>query len=177
MQHAALLIIDMQQALVTGAFEEQAVLDRIQQLADRMRSKNFPVIYIQHNHSSYEPMMHAQLGWQIHHQIRPYERDIVIEKTASDAFYHTDLESTLRRLEVETLLISGMQTEYCVDATCRSALSHGFDVILLSDCHTTGDSGLTARQIIEHHNTVLANLAHPAKSITPMRSSEVILAS
>lgn len=54
-------------------------------------------------------------------------------------------------------MITGAATDYCVDATARSALSHGLDVILVSDGHAPAaesdpDSGLTAEQIIAHHN-------------------------
>lgn len=47
----------------------------------------------------------------------------------------------------------------------RAALSLGFDVIALSDAHTTGDRPhLSAERIIEHHNWVWANLAAPQGS-------------
>jgi nicotinamidase-related amidase len=97
----------------------------------------------------------------------------VIEKTASDALYDTRLQATLQASGVDTLMICGMQAEYCVDATCRSALSHGFDVVLLSVCHTTGDSTLTAAQVIQHHNALLANLAHPDHRIVVAWSADV----
>ena len=173
MTNGALLIVDMQEALVVGACDERAVLDRIAILADRMRAAGRPVIYLQHNHASYRPMMKGQPGWSIHHQLEPRPGDVVIEKEASDAFYATSLEETLRKLRVDTVLVCGMATEYCVDATCRSALSHGFDVLLLSDCHTTGDSGLSARQVIDHHNALLGRLIHPTKRITLIQSSAV----
>src|SRR3989338_4560133 len=131
---AALLVIDMQEALVAGAYEERAVVDRIAALADRLRAAGRVVIYLQHN-ASRGSMMKGQPGWKIHHQLEPQAGDIVIEKEASDAFYDTSLEKKLQELRMKTVLICGMTTEYCVDATCRSALSHGFDVLLLSDCH------------------------------------------
>jgi nicotinamidase-related amidase len=172
MTDAALLIIDMQEALAAGAYENSAVVDRIAALADRVRALGRAVIYLQHNASS-GPLAKGQPGWRIHHRLEPRPGDIVIEKEASDAFYGTPLEKTLRKLRVKTVLICGMTTEYCVDATCRSALSHGFDVLLLSDCHTTSDLGLGAKQVIAHHNTVLGNLIHPTKRITPIESTEV----
>jgi nicotinamidase-related amidase len=165
MTSLALVIIDMQEALVAGAYREREVLEGIRAVAHRTRTARAPVIYVQHNHATVKPLMKGEPGWQIHHHITPKAGDIIIEKTASDAFYRTELESTLRELGASTILLTGMQTEYCVDTTARAALSHGFDVVLLSDCHTTGDSYLSAEQVVAHHNALLANLAHPSHHI------------
>lgn len=172
-QGAALIVIDMQTALVTGAFREQEVLQRLGLLAGRCRSAKVPVVFIQHNHASFEPLMKGRPGWQIHSALAPEPGDLVVEKEASDAFYGTELGPILRRLGVDIVMLTGMQTEYCVDATARSALSHEFNVLLISDCHTTGDSALTAEQIVMHHNTTLPNVVHPSAVLRALPSAEV----
>ena len=169
----ALLIVDMQIALVEGAFQEQNVLNNVQALLRLARQANAPVIYVQHNHATFEPMMKTAPGWEIHPQLAPKPADIRIEKEASDAFYGTDLATRLGARAATRIVLCGMMTEYCVDATARSALSHDFDVILASDAHTTGNSTLTASQIITHHNTVLPNVVHPTRSIVAIPSREV----
>lgn len=163
--NAALLIIDMQAALVAGAYREREVLDGIAALAERMRAAGRCVLFVQHNHATFKPLMKGEPGWKVHPDLAPHDTDIIIEKTASDAFYRTGLADTLRRRRVDTVLITGMQTEYCVDTTARSALIHGFDVVVVSDCHTTGDSRLRAGQIIDHHNETLGHVVHPTRSI------------
>jgi len=67
---------------------------------------------------------------------------------------------------VDTVVITGVATDYCVDATARSALSHGLHVVLVGDGHVPAaegdpDAGLTPRQIVAHHNRVLGNAIHP----------------
>ena len=64
-----------------------------------------------------------------------------------------------------------MQSEYCVDTTCRSALSRDFDVTLASDAHTTG--GPAAALVIAHHNAVLPNVAHPSRRIIACASAAI----
>ena len=55
------------------------------------------------------------------------------------------------------LIIAGIQTEYCVDTTCRRGCSLGYEVTLVEDAHSTWDTEhLTASQIIDHHNQVLS---------------------
>ncbi len=75
-----------------------------------------------------------------------------------DAFQDTDLHQILTSKGVTNLVITGIQTEYCIDTTCRRAYSLGYDVILVEDGHSTWDSdALEAPQIIAHHNNVLGS--------------------
>jgi len=65
-------------------------------------------------------------------------------------------------------------TEYCVDTTCRRAISLGYDVTLVSDAHTTVDNKLlTAAQIIAHHNALLDGFDAGARAITVQPAGEV----
>lgn len=169
--HCALLVIDMQSALVAGAYREKAVLAALSGTISRGRKAGLPIIFVQHNHASFAPMQQGAPGWQLHPDLAAADSDLRVEKTASDAFYQTSLQQELEQLGVDTLIMAGMQTEYCVDATARRALSQGFDVILLGDCHTTGDAALSAAEIITHHNLTLANLAHPDHTITVLDST------
>ena len=64
----ALLVIDMQYGLVTGAHCESAVLETVNMVIRKFRQAEMPVFFIQHNHSSFEPLMKGAKGWQlIHH--------------------------------------------------------------------------------------------------------------
>jgi len=171
----AILVIDMQAALLEGAFQASAVIDNAAGLIDRARYAGIPVIYVQHNHASFAPMMKGNPGWQIHELLKPLPSERVIEKEASDAFYGTGLAEALRNGNITELVICGMMTEYCVDATARAALSNGFDVILAGDAHTTGDSRLKASEIIAHHNAVLPNVVHPTRRIRVVCSGEIVL--
>ncbi len=80
----------------------------------------------------------------------------MIEKETPDAFHKTTLHQKLKSKGIKRLVIAGLQTEYCIDTTCRRAYSLGYNVILVKDAHSTWDStNLTAEQIIRHHNRVL----------------------
>ena len=170
---AALLVIDMQLGLVTGAHAENETLRNVNAVIRKARSASAAVAFIQHNHASFEPLMKGGNGWHIHPALEVEDHDIFIEKEASDAFYQTDLEARLKALDVSTVVVTGMQTEYCVDATCRSALSKDLDVVLVTNGHTTGPSHLSAAEIIEHHNIILANLAHPTAVLRAISAADV----
>jgi nicotinamidase-related amidase len=131
------------------------------------------VIYLQHCHTTFQPMMKGAPGWLIHAEVAPNPDDIVLEKPASDGFYQTSLQAELDRLDVKRLIVCGLQTEFCVDATCRAALSRGFEVVLASDGHGTADAVASASIVVRHHNYALANLAHPHRKIAVVQSAEI----
>jgi len=173
MPDKALLIIDVQIAIVTGAYHETEVLAAIANMAASARAADVPVIYVQHCHDKYAPMMKGAEGWAVHPKVAPEPGDLIIEKTASDSFYKTRLAADLEQLGVQQIVICGLQTEFCVDATSRAAISHGYHVILAADAHTTGDAVTTAATVIQHHNYALGNLAHPDRRIEVKPSTEI----
>ncbi|AGY74924.1 cysteine hydrolase family protein [Clostridium autoethanogenum] len=155
----ALLIIDVQVAMFAGEegdlYNADRVLDNICTLLKRARSSKTSVIFIQHTDKDGE-FQKGKDTWQLHPRLHPQENEKVIEKTTWESFYNTGLEEELKRQGIEKLIIAGMQTEFCLDTTCRRAFSMGYDNILVRDAHSTFDGEiLSADQIIKHHNSVL----------------------
>jgi nicotinamidase-related amidase len=173
----ALLVIDVQVAMIDDdppPHRHDEVLANIRAVIDKARAARTPVIYVQHEHATYAPMKRDAPGWQIHPTIAPLPGDRIVYKKASDSFYGTPLRSQLDALGITDLVIAGLQTELCVDTTCRRAISLDYDVTLVADGHTTWDSGdLTAVQLIAHTNAALANLAHPTHTIVTKPAAEI----
>ena len=67
-------------------------------------------------------------------ELKPEAGDYVVVKRRMNAFYNTDLETLLRGLWRSTLLICGVITNFCVEATVRGAVDRDFDAIVLEDC-------------------------------------------
>ncbi|GCE47366.1 isochorismatase [Thermosporothrix hazakensis] len=154
--HTALLIIDMQVGLLEGAYQSEQTLNTIRTLLDKAHAKQLPVLYVQHDGPAGDPLEPDTPGWQLHPAIAPAPEEPVIRKQACDAFYETELEAELQKRHITHLIVTGGQTEYCVDSTTRSATAHHYDVTLVSDAHTTSDSSsFSAEQIIRHHNELL----------------------
>ncbi len=175
-QLKTLLVIDMQNAWLnreTPRFDRDGVIERINKVARHMRAQGSQVIFIQHCDSDVLP---SQDGWKLDTGLEVLEDDRKIDKTACDAFADTVLFDLLLERDSKTVIIAGLATEFCVDTTVRAALSMGFDVIALSDAHTTGDRAhLSAHQIIEHHNWVWANLAVPIGSTLTVQTTQQML--
>lgn len=158
----ALLLIDVQNIMFSyeggSLWNEQQVLQNITSLREKAYQSNVPIIYIQHTDpSSGSILSEGKATWEIHRDVRPLPTDIVIQKSSWDAFYQTTLHKKLQELEIEKLVIAGMQTEFCLDTTCRRAYSLGYkENILVKDAHSTFDTAvLSASKIVEHHNNML----------------------
>ncbi|WP_277585537.1 cysteine hydrolase family protein [Psychrobacillus antarcticus] len=171
MTKEALLVIDVQNGMFLEGeevFKGDRVLQNLNDLLTRARSMEIPVFYVQHNEPMGKRFEHGTNPWAIHSFISPNMEDIIIQKTTPDSFFNTSLHEELKKLGIEHLIIAGIQTELCVDTTCRRAFSMGYKVTLVSDTHSTWDSEeLTAEQIINHHNSVLRWFAdvYPSKDI------------
>jgi nicotinamidase-related amidase len=137
-------------------FEGERLISKVQGLIAKARSNNIPIFFIQHIGKKGDPDEAGTSGWQIHSSIVPFEGDVIVHKQTPDSFFKTTLKLELDSNGIEHLIIAGLQTEYCVDTTCRRAFSLGYRVTLVEDAHSTWDSDtLTARQIIDHHNATL----------------------
>lgn len=169
----ALVVIDMQVGNVGAAYEKDAIVARLADLVAEARATGIPIVFIQHEDDWLRPGVPE---WEFLTALAPANGDLIIPKRACDAFYETPLREELSARGVRHLVVTGMQTELCVDATCRRATSEGFDVTLVADGHTTEDTAdLPAAQIIAHHNRALAQLAHPNHRITVRPRAEIIL--
>ncbi|MBO1625724.1 cysteine hydrolase family protein [Bacillus arachidis] len=159
----ALVVIDVQEGMYTTkgpVHNGQKLLETLQELIQKCRSNEIPVIYVQHNGPKGHPLEKGKPAWNIHSAIAPKDGDTIIEKETPDSFHKTNLRKVLEDKEIEHVIMSGMQTEYCVDTTTRRAFSEGYKVTLIRDAHSTFDSEqLSAEEIVKHHNAVLGAFA------------------
>lgn len=162
MTNTALLIADVQVAMFSPlegppVWQGERVLHNIDLLLENARETGMPVIFIQHTNPEDPEYAEGLPTWHIHPEIEPKPGEPVIRKRWWDSFQGTELQTVLETLGITHLIIVGMQTEYCLDTTVRSALGREYRVTLVSDGHTTFDTPLLrAEQIIAHHNRVLS---------------------
>ena len=136
----ALVIVDMQQAFVTGdeAVPDAArVVARTSELLARARTAGAYVVHLQNDGGPGTPDEPRTPGWELHVAAGPGET--VVRKTVDDGFEETDLEELLRGRGVTAAAVCGVQSEMCVRATAATALHLGFRVVLPHDAHATYD--------------------------------------
>ncbi|MDC9808941.1 cysteine hydrolase family protein [Rhizobium binxianense] len=158
----ALLIIDVQNAILSGKATPErqphvdAALDetvaRLATLQEKARRTGAPVVLVQHDGDRGHRLAVGTEGWALRDEIAPKQGEVVISKKSADSFFETDLNEQ----SVTHLVIGGCMSQFCVDTTVRRAVSLGYDVTLIADGHTTGDTAtLTFSEIIAHHNETL----------------------
>jgi nicotinamidase-related amidase len=159
MENTALLVIDAQVNMFaegSSVFEGDKILQTIRRLIAQARAAQVTVIYVQNNGGKGDPDIHGTLGWQIHPVVSPKKGDVIIQKHTPDSFFQTNLQIELDARHIQHLVIAGMQTEFCINATCRRAHELGYEVTLVQDGHSTYDgSKLNAAQIIARYNAEL----------------------
>ena len=168
--HTAVLVIDVQAGLFGSEpppLEADAVLARINEITAKARAAGVPAVLIQQDGDPRgDWLVPMSDGWKFHPKLRVEPGDRIIRKTTCDAFYGTQLESELRARRITTLVLTGLATEFCVDATLRNALSKDFAVIVVADAHTTADSPMLKADLIrQHHNWAWAETLS-AKKVT-----------
>ena len=154
MENTALLIVDVQNALVDEkAFNIDRTLLNIKELLDACRVNGLEVVYIKHDGEKEDDLVPFSHGWDIHSSIYPKRGEKIIRKIYNSAFKNTELEEYLNSKNIKTLILVGMQTEYCIDTTCRVAFDKGYKLIMPEQTNTTFDNGdLSGSKIYEYHN-------------------------
>ena len=161
----ALVVIDVQNDVVAGAHQRDAVVANIRSLVERARSEQVPVVWVQHSDDELE---HGSDGWRIVPELEPDPAEPLVQKHYGDAFEATGLEDLLAGLQVGRLVVTGAQTDACVRSTLHGALVRGYDATLVSDAHTTEDQSSwgapTPDLVIAHTNLYWTYQSAPGRT-------------
>lgn len=154
MGKVALLVVDVQRGLVLQSpFKVDNIIDNIGELIKKCRTCGIEVVYVQHNGEEGSSLEKDSEGWQIYNKIAPKNSEKIIDKNKNSAFKDTDLKEYLDEKDIDTIILVGMQTEYCIDTTCKIAYEYGYNIIIPEETNTTFDNEkLTAKDIYEHYN-------------------------
>ena len=172
--NTALLVIDVQNGVVEGAHERDAVVTKVGSLVDKARRERVPVVWIQH---SDDQTVRGSDRWRIVPELAPDQAEPLVEKHYGDSFEDTTLETVLSGLGVGRLVVVGAQTDACVRSTLHGAFVRGYDTTLVSDAHTTED--LTAwgapppDQVIAHTNLYWAYQTAPGRTAGTVETRDV----
>ena len=169
--HSALLLVDAQVNMfdpAAGLHDRDGVLDRLRVLLAEARRGGALVVHVQHDGGPGEVDAPESPGWRIHPSLVPAAGELSVRKTTPDTFASTDLESQLRRRAINHVVVAGMQSDFCVGATCHGALARGFGVTLVGDAHSTFDGRVTAAEAIARLNRSLGAIAEvtPAEAVS-----------
>jgi nicotinamidase-related amidase len=148
----AIVIVDMLQdnfqKEMTGKKEEEKIIGPIRDFLEVCRDKGVPVIFACDSFLKEDFIFkgrmkpHAIRGTEGTHplaDLNPQQDDTILEKRRFSAFFKTDLDQTLRTWGIDTVLIGGINTHFCVLATAFDAVCHDFYTIILEDLSAAYD--------------------------------------
>ena len=131
-------------------------------LLDFFRAHGLPVFHIQH--IAIRPgatfFLPDTTGADIHQSVKPIDGEVIIQKHFPNSFRETDLLQHLQRENVQQVVIAGMQTHMCVDATTRAAADYGFACLIAHDACATRSLRFNNRVVsaLDVHTAFLAAL-------------------
>ena len=172
--HSALIVVDMQNGVVTGNYKRDTVVGNIGWLVEKAREEDILVVWIQ---DSGETRAIGSHDWKIVPELNPIDLEPRVDKKYGDSFEDTDLETVLSSLKVGRLFVVGAQTDACIRSTLHGAFVRGYDTTLVSDAHTTED--LTAwgapspELVVAHTNLYWSQQAAPERTAEVVETREV----
>lgn len=131
--------------------QERDTLAHIRRVLDGARGKGVTVIYVvasfRADYADIGPypellqrvkgrgaLKEGTWGTQVHEAIAPLPQDFIVHKKRVSAFHGTDLEVVLRARGIDTLVLTGVSTNFVVESTARYGSDAGYRVIVLEDC-------------------------------------------
>lgn len=159
--NTALLLIDIQNDYFPGGKmvleESPEASEKAKQVLSLFRERGVPLVHIQH--ISARPgasfFISGTEGVEIHTNVKPVPGELVIQKHYPNSFRDTSLLEHLKRKNTDHVVIAGMMTHMCVDATTRAAFDYGFQCTVLHDACAT-------RTISFNNDIVPAKQVHAA---------------
>jgi nicotinamidase-related amidase len=172
--NTALLVVDVQNGVVAGAHERDAVVANVGSLVEKARRDRVPVVWVQQTD---EQLAKGSHDWRIVPELTPADAEPRVEKYYGDSFENTDLETLLSGLGVGRLVVAGAQTDACIRSTLHGALVRGYDATLVSDAHTTEDNTAWGApppdQVIVHTNLYWTYETAPGRTAGTVETKDV----
>lgn len=151
MSKKALLVIDIQNDYFeNGSYElvgaKEASLNA-GKMIEHFRANDLPIAHIQHfaadkNIPFFQP---GTYGVEIHENVKPLAGEKIVEKNYPNSFRDTDLLEYLKANNVTEVVVTGMMSNMCVDATTRAAKDLGFECTVISDACAARDQELDGK--------------------------------
>ncbi|MBO4832313.1 MAG: cysteine hydrolase [Oscillospiraceae bacterium] len=149
-----LLVVDMQKCLVSEElYGFENFLDRTVRLVDAARKNGVEVVFVQHDAGPGSGLSSGDEGFEIIDEISPEPGEKVFVKKINSCFGNKDFKKYMKKQDDKRLMIIGLQTNYCIDATVKSAFERGYEVIIPEGTNSTFDNDyMTGETAVRYYN-------------------------
>lgn len=167
----ALLVVDVQNALIKAKpYHVDIFLNDLKRLIFHCRKNAIEVIFVRHHD---DDLKYGSHDWEIFSELEPSSEEKIIDKTFNSAFRDTELRKYLDQRGISQVIITGMQTELCIDATIKVAFEFGYKVIVPKGLTSTFDNRLlTAETLTNFYETIWHNRYAQVKELKEILNEE-----
>ena len=141
------IVIDIQKGITDERLYDFAgFIKNVTSIIDAARKNNVEVIYVQHDDGPGTGFSFGDKDFEIADQVAPKENEKIFIKTINSCFGNNDLANYLRESREKDLMIVGLQTNFCIDASVKSAFERGYKVIIPKGTNSTFDNDYMDRE-------------------------------
>ena len=142
-----LIVIDVQKGITDERlYDFDGFIRNVTNIIDAARKNNVEVIYVQHDDGPGTGFSFGDKDFEIADQVAPKENEKIFIKTINSCFGNNDLANYLRESREKDLMIVGLQTNFCIDASVKSAFERGYKVIVPKGTNSTFDNDYMDRE-------------------------------
>lgn len=154
-----LLIIDTQKLITNEKlYKFDIFVSNVKKIINQARLNNMEVIYVRHDDGIGNELTKGNDGFEIYEKFKPINEEKIFDKVGNSAFKGTGLLEYLINKGEENIIIVGLQTDYCIDATIKCGFEHGFNIIVPAYANTTVDNKfMSAEQSYKYYNEYMWN--------------------
>ena len=149
-----LLVVDTQKAITrTDLYNFSVFENNVKKLISAARENGVEVIYIRHDDGAGAELTKGTVGFEIYEGFKPEPGEAIFDKTVNSPFKGTGLLEYLQGKKEQTVIVAGLQTDYCIDATVKCGFEHGFHMIVAAGANSTFDNAyMSAEASCRYYN-------------------------
>lgn len=147
-----LLIVDTQEMIVTKQlYQYEKFIQNVKKAIETARENDVEVVYIRHD-DGFELTKGVE-GFEIYKEFAPKQGEKIFDKHVNSAFKESGLLEYLNAKNEKSIMLAGLQTDYCIDATVKCGFEHGFEMVMPAYCNTTVDNEfMSAEKTYQYYN-------------------------
>ena len=149
-----LLVVDAQKEITNDRlYKYREYIDNVSTLISESRENGVEVIYIRHDDGIGKLLTKGTPGFEICDEFAPAENEKIFDKSVKSPFRSSGLLEYLKEKGKKRIIVTGLMTDYCIDATVKCGFEHGFEVIVPEYCNSTFDNKfMSAQESYEYYN-------------------------
>ena len=152
-----LLVVDVQKGITDERlYNFNGFVNNLKRLISFARERSVEVIYVQHDDGPGSGFSAGDVDYEIYDDVAPLQGEKIFTKTVNSSFSNKELCKYLADKKEDTVVVAGLMTNYCIDATVKSAFDLGYKVVIPKGCNSTSANDyMDAETTYKYYNDMM----------------------